>query len=634
MAYPVTTNDKREPLDRRQESTIGEVVYTFLDNIKLRFGEASSEVISILNILGTFRAGGLSKKDTLVAIRLTLGDQVDLKQDLLNVLFHREADWAVGDFDFDSHQPSSQGSPSPQFLQPPHQPQMRLPPISPLWYEENHAYSSACSIAVTGSGTNSGFEIPVSSSLHQTPGRFYRPTVFTSPVLTGSASLDSHMEGSYEAEASTTRKQHDVEIAPQLDRSQHKWEETDHIEEARSYYSQPWSPVACNPMLGHAQSFASSRFDSPALPNKAHLSPIPSPKKERVAVSPSVLGVPVAVPIGQPIDVMPPPSKKRRRESTKPQVQMENEISKYATETASPGSPSMSTVDQPFVAPQRKKKVTDENTTSRQGSGSYIHNLCGKGFSSRSKVKKHHWGSKLNNLETTNGCWAKNDKPNVSWNEHPSCRDGAPRPRPANKAPLAVSKQNTFSQKVPMAPSMVPKSQDRSQTFTGTPCLRQDSQPSLEGLSSYHSRWLPTRSSFENLLTAVNVASQIDAPQPQGRIDSVVSHLDAQAAEAEHNKQYITNWQSASDDHSVEPIPYGQQHPYTGYGLGLQGVHVPVNMALPGLNGMYPYTPSTRSLADAPWNNDHDLVYDGIHQGHATLGSPFSPGLDKEGRQI
>jgi len=35
----------------------------------------------------------MSKKDTLVAIRSTLGDHADLKQDLLNILFHREADW-------------------------------------------------------------------------------------------------------------------------------------------------------------------------------------------------------------------------------------------------------------------------------------------------------------------------------------------------------------------------------------------------------------------------------------------------------------------------------------------------------------------------------------------------------------
>jgi len=46
-----------------------------------------------LNILGRFRAGEMSKKDTLVAIRNTLGDHADLKQDLLNILFHREAYW-------------------------------------------------------------------------------------------------------------------------------------------------------------------------------------------------------------------------------------------------------------------------------------------------------------------------------------------------------------------------------------------------------------------------------------------------------------------------------------------------------------------------------------------------------------
>jgi hypothetical protein len=73
----------------------------------------------------------MSKRDTLVAIRLTLGAQEDLKQDLMDVLFHGEADWGVGDFDFS--EPDAPSFP-PQFLQPEHQPQMRLPSISSSWY--------------------------------------------------------------------------------------------------------------------------------------------------------------------------------------------------------------------------------------------------------------------------------------------------------------------------------------------------------------------------------------------------------------------------------------------------------------------------------------------------------------------
>ena len=182
--------------------------------------------MSILNILGTFREGRLSKKDTLVAIRLTLGDQADLKQDLLNILFHKDADWRMGDFDFGSHQPFSQGSPSPQFLQPAHQPQMRLPPISPLWYEASQNYPSTYSAGVFGSGVNGDCGLPLPSSMHQTPGQFCHPNVFTSPVLAESASFGPHMR-SHEEDKIPERQQHGVEIVPQRNRSQYNWEDID-----------------------------------------------------------------------------------------------------------------------------------------------------------------------------------------------------------------------------------------------------------------------------------------------------------------------------------------------------------------------------------------------------------------------
>jgi hypothetical protein len=35
MAYSVTVNDKRKHVDRHQQPTIGQVVYTFLNNIKV-----------------------------------------------------------------------------------------------------------------------------------------------------------------------------------------------------------------------------------------------------------------------------------------------------------------------------------------------------------------------------------------------------------------------------------------------------------------------------------------------------------------------------------------------------------------------------------------------------------------------
>jgi hypothetical protein len=218
--------------DRGQRPTIEQVVYKFLDNIKLRFGEQSTEVITILNILGTFRAGEISKKDTLVAIRLTLGDQADLKQDLLNILFHRQAGWAVGDFDFGLRQPLDQASPSPspQFLQPAHQSQMRLPPISPLWYEASQANHSANSVGILDPGSSTSFGMLVPPPAHHIPDRFCRPDPFTSPGLTDSASVGSNVNENHEAGGSYAGKQYDTEGVPHLSHAHVEGQHTSHLE--------------------------------------------------------------------------------------------------------------------------------------------------------------------------------------------------------------------------------------------------------------------------------------------------------------------------------------------------------------------------------------------------------------------
>lgn len=78
------------------------------------------------------------------SINLALGTEVDLKQDLMNVLLHEDAKWGAEDFDFEVAQPVVH--PAPQFLQPDHQPQLRLPSISSSWHPDHipsHIISSA-----------------------------------------------------------------------------------------------------------------------------------------------------------------------------------------------------------------------------------------------------------------------------------------------------------------------------------------------------------------------------------------------------------------------------------------------------------------------------------------------------------
>lgn len=478
-------------------------------------------------------------------MNIALSNHSDLKQDLMNVLFHQEADWGPGDFDFES--PRSIQLPSPQFLEPDYQLQLGLPPVS--WGKNRQAYPS-----------NS------------------------------------------------------------------------------SERNQPWSPVAQSPVFGSRQSFANNRSDLFDPFYESHIPQAPSQETAGSSnASPSVLGLPVAVRLGQPVDKMAPPSKKRRLEGPQSEAAQE-ELEREGPETADQEPVSATTVVQPPV-PQPKDKKKAEQSQAKSGSGPYIHSLCGKGFSSRSKVKKHHWGYVLGDPETTTGCWAKHGKPDVSWNEHPTCKEGAIVPKqPANKTPRARSKRGSLQQKAPMAPSMIPALQDPPQAVASVSDLPEGYQNFPQDTGLYHSHRLPNRSSFDSLLTAVNVASQIDAPRPQGRIDSAVSLLDAQAAAAERNRQYITDWQNASGDQEEEAFAHGYQHPFTTRGLGarysLGGYHVPLEVALPSYSGAWSLTPSMPSPTEENWVDDRAFTFDDAHSSRTRVEPRFFHEPNTRSRQL
>lgn len=82
----------------------------------------------------------------------------------------------------------------------------------------------------------------------------------------------------------------------------------------------------------------------------------------------------------------------------------------------------------------------------------------------------------------------------------------------------------------------------------------------------YNTARLPMMNSFESLLTAVNAVVEVDAPKPQGRNDSVVSYLDAQAAAAEHNsRSLLAAGYEAQDGRGT----YRPQEPSQIVGLGI-----------------------------------------------------------------
>ncbi|EMD93481.1 hypothetical protein COCC4DRAFT_132718 [Bipolaris maydis ATCC 48331] len=528
--HRVPNNDVQgQSCSLHQSTVIGQLVSIFLANVKSRFGEDSPEVMTIWNVLGAFRAGRESKKDTLITINHALGHHRDLKQDLMKVLYHPEAKWQTGDFELEPHQPMH--SPTPSFLQPVHQPQIRLPPI--LWFENRQTYPSISS----GHDRN-------------------RPP-----------------------------------IVPKLE-------------------------------VNHTKSPSVPCSDIPARPHESltlQAGPLESVSSETTRIP--VLGVPVAVDAGQTVNDMPPPSNKRRREA------FEEKALQEATDRASSDTTDhirllTADMDQPVAKRQSEKNSKAKHPQAESGSKSYIHSLCGRGFSTRSKVKKHHWGNVLNDLETTTGCWAKHGKPNVSWDEHPSCTEGVRVPGHAKITPAAMGKDEPQAAPHMMA-SMMPAPDEPPETAARSVDLREHYQEASQGPGLYHSHRPPNRSSFDTLLSAVNAASEIDARNPQGRIDSVVTHIGAQATAVEDTRQYVVNWQNTVWGHDEEAAASGYPHPYTTlqpsmmYPLG--GYHVPVEVALPFYGRPQSHTPQMYPCTEGNWIDDQVSMLEGAYSSPAPL---------------
>jgi hypothetical protein len=403
--------------------------------------------------------------------------------------------------------------------------------------------------------------------------------------------------------------------------------------------SQRWSPVQSNSLLGRTQSFASDHVQSPALPHDAYTPQDTSPEEEKfVTPGPSILGTPVAVPIGQPTDDMPPPSRKRRRINSSAPFKTEEITRDDSAEASARASPPAKVPSKRTAQRQAKKKAEEDQAQSAVGEP-YIHSICGKGFASKSKVKKHHWGYKMDNLETTSGCWAKHNKPDVDWNEHVSCREGAPPPCAVKKPTESRSRKKALTQNAPVVPTMIPSLEDLPQAVYDAVNQRKADQHNFQDVGSFHSHRLPTGGGdFNSLLTAVNVASYIDAPRPQGRNDSVVDHLHAQAAAAEETRQHVTSWIDASHSHEDEAFTYGHHHPYTIHELGISypvgGVHVPLDVALPLQRGNYMRTPSSGSPQDMNWDQDRMYQISDVRLNQTAFEPTFPPYPDQMWRQI
>lgn len=100
----------------------------------------------------------------------------------------------------------------------------------------------------------------------------------------------------------------------------------------------------------------------------------------------------------------------------------------------------------------------------------------------------------------------------------------------------------------------------------------------------FHSHFMPPTSPFETLLTAVNVASNIEAPVAQGRHQSIVNQLDAQALATERSEHDFPAWAVPPCQHREEGE--NQQHfqpaPFQyGHDFDISPVHTSMWMGAP-----------------------------------------------------
>lgn len=627
-----------------------------------QFGEQSVESNTIHGILGAFKARKITKREAHSAIFLTLGNHDNLKEDLMDVLFHKDANWGPGDFDLNQcftplrrlPQSQPQLQPAPEFLQPEHQPQVRMPSMFPAWYSAPQTIQSISPAMLNRYGGYAGLEhhepelrepqhvqyenhswplqtqFGISSPILHTPSQFK----YSEP-LSSSATQDIARVSSY-----TGTNCENVHSSPKDDFNGNKKQQQHSYDQwGKEGHGNSWGGTGSIHLPKRTQSHASNDPHSYASSFEncsPHLASSIPPFSDATSPAP---GTSIAIPIGQSVlDMPPPPRGRARKESSYIQIGTGAD-SNHNSDVE--GCSQLPTEDESSLSHHSSDAQSNAGNKKMQsqGQGRFIHSLCGKAFSTRSRVKQHHWGKKIDDLATTTGCWVKYKRPNVNWNEHASCKAEPSKPHTIKKKSSGGLGQNSvqllmkrgsaqpvFRQEMNEAASPSPRTsavalptmnqqqiipdfltlQDLPRRVAQTPRSRTLSRSSIEGAQMYHTHQLSPQGQFDALLTAANTVSKIDAPKPQGRHDSVVSHLDAQAAIAERNMQHSSAWTFPHGEQEYADLGYIEHHlPSFGTsGLGIStslygDTQVPRSILAPSQAGLGGTNSPTMPLSTA-----------------------------------
>lgn len=484
-------------------------------------------------MLDAFKKGELSKRDTHTSIVKTLDGYDDLKRGLMDFLMLPAAEWHIDDFDLPMEQPTMSfvGS-TPQFLQPAHEPQMRLPSLSSNWLTGPVAEQSA------GHITSKDYNDPMTS--FPTPPDFAPSYTSQPPTLTWMDHSASTLYPALNDEASLPPPMHTTFRDPwQTPNFTNTWPDGGLNFSPDSLYARR----SFGPVISPGASY--DHVQEPPLVYPRHTEPYQDLGScQQITVSPertySLMPSPTEDP---PTDKFPTTDGVFNSVSTK----KENAMDDHALRAPVLKSPS----------PHTQLAQDMDRPSHGLLAEPFIHSLCGKGFSTLPGVKKHHWGKKINDLMTKTGCWAKHNKPDVGWDDHPSCQFDRPKAK-TTKSIAAVSEQGhptTSTVKSEGSPAL---HVSHFNTVPGFPTLHDLPRTvahainvpaaSISGLGERASleriNGTPSRGSFDDLLTAANVVSQIDAPKPRVRTDSIALHLDAQVAATERQSPSVPSKQS------------------------------------------------------------------------------------------
>lgn len=508
----------------------------------------------------------------------------------MDVLYHHDSAWGLDDFEL-----------APLRSTPALQPQLRLPSISTSLNDGHQETQSIDPAVLNGFSGYESFE--QSEELGDpSPQHFDH---FAEYAPTSSAVQGLNITSSYEDTASF---RHEARYPEQWDAQEDENGWTDAYFSHRNQYrpsDRPPSPASD----GEAQAPTSSLHQhhpgatSELIPSPEPISPHTLSSRHSFS-EPSVLGAPYAIPIGQPAIDMPPPPRKRSRKSSADQIKTERpdksdrKKQTPARRTTVKQMPSM-------PRPETARSATKTTHPKFDAGGVFIHGLCGKGFASRSKVKKHHWGNLYDNLDTTTGCWAKHNKPDVSWDDHASCKHDDHKSQTLEETSnlSVLAHKSTDSPKVsdrkavvvstmiPIQSNVLPgfqTSHDLPRTASHALHVPRSALHEMQYQDhSYYDNRMRSASKFESLLTAVDVASRIEAPILKGRNDSVVTHLDAQVVAAELNGKFTSQWPFPSrglDERFSysQPYPPFLTDPTLGHSIPRPNIRMPAYNVFPG----------------------------------------------------